>query len=195
VQFKDKNLAMFASDSPSLPIGSSFKATIDTTQNGSALVLNVDPDSVRVSLPIIDRNGIDKPRRFHLNFHSDVSQISTSKNRFQVNTSIANNSSMTQNSARENELEREASVTLHQAIKKEYQNTGFSKIAIDGNWTALIKNDACRIRDHDNRIILQSNLNSDRIDRPPSKEDARIFLEMASAREQLSDRNSNKNRE
>lgn len=46
VALKGKKLAMFSPDSPKLPIGATFKATIEPATRGSALRLDVDSESI-----------------------------------------------------------------------------------------------------------------------------------------------------
>ena len=48
VTLKDKTLAVFSPNSPKLPIGSKFKATIEPEGTGSALTLHLDSESIQV---------------------------------------------------------------------------------------------------------------------------------------------------
>lgn len=43
-----KQLAMFSANSPKLPIGATFEATIEPSSKGSSLLLNIDPKSVQL---------------------------------------------------------------------------------------------------------------------------------------------------
>lgn len=43
-----QELAMFSANSPKLPIGTTFEATIEPSPKGSALILNINPSSVRL---------------------------------------------------------------------------------------------------------------------------------------------------
>jgi hypothetical protein len=144
VQLKGKNLAMFAPESPSLPIGATFTGTI--TPANSALILNIAPESVRVLLPSSDREQCNS-------IHPTMTEPTETK------------------------ISQETSFALHQAIKDEYRNSGFTRIAV-GDWVAKIRDDRCRVQDK-NRLVFQSDLDSDRIIQPLSDRDSQIFIKMA----------------
>ena len=56
VTLEGKQLAMFSAESPKLPIGATFQGAIALSQRGSALTLQIDPESVR--LPSVEENKL-----------------------------------------------------------------------------------------------------------------------------------------
>jgi hypothetical protein len=50
VRLNNKDLAMFAADSPKLPIGSEFTAKFSSLSSGAVLVIDIEPDSVKVPI-------------------------------------------------------------------------------------------------------------------------------------------------
>jgi hypothetical protein len=73
VRLNGKNLAMFANDSAKLPVGSKFTATFTPESTKTILVINVDPDSVKVPInydkpEIRERSPISKIQQKLLEF-------------------------------------------------------------------------------------------------------------------------------
>ena len=77
-------------------------------------------------------------------------------------------------------LSPDASIVLHQSIKSQHQKTGENQLKIDskGEWTATIQGHDCKICDRHKKVVFQSNLATDKIDKPLSEANAERFFKM-----------------
>ncbi len=201
VQLKGKDLAMFEPQSPRLPVGSTFTATIEKSKG--ALILHVKPESVRLpdselppKLKIINKQNKRLKRKFHLDTQSklpmdkEINGYSPVKKRrnFSLDIEIPDSRSETNQEQKKNInqpaikqlLSQDASIVLHQSIKSQHQKTGEKQLKIDskGEWTATIQSHNCQICDHQKKVIFQSNLVTDKIDKPLSEDNAERFLKI-----------------
>lgn len=87
VQLEGKNLAMFSSNSPKLPIGATFEATINIANKGTALTLIVDPDSVQLPEPT-QVNESTKKVKLNLNSVQIAQPIHQQQNLLEVENGI-----------------------------------------------------------------------------------------------------------
>ncbi len=201
VQLKGKDLAMFEPQSPRLPVGSTFTASIE--QSKGALILHVKPESVLLpdselppKLKIIDRQNKRLKRKFHLDSQSkspmdrEVNGNSPVKKRrnFSLDLEIPDSTAETKQEEKKNKtqpaikqlLSQDASIVLHQSIKSQHQKTGKNQLKIDseGEWSATIQNHNCQVCDRQKKVIFQSNLVTDKIDKPLSEANAERFFKI-----------------
>ena len=195
VQLRGKDLAMFEPQSPRLPVGSTFTASIE--QSKGALILHVKPDSVRLpssKLPskpeITNKHQKKHQRKFHLNTPMNKkvngnTPVKKTRN-FNLDIEIPNSISETNPEQKTTQpaikqlLSPDASMVLHQSIKSQHQKTGENKLKIDtkGEWTATVRGHNSRVRDRHQKVIFQSNLATDEIDKPLSEANAERFFQI-----------------
>ncbi|MEM7757102.1 MAG: hypothetical protein AAF298_03085 [Cyanobacteria bacterium P01_A01_bin.40] len=206
VQLKGKDLAMFEPHSPRLPVGSTFTASIEPSKG--ALILHVKPESVRLpksELPKHKRQKAEgrgqkvntvnpQPRRIKRKFHLDTpmnkemdSNIPAKKKRnFSLDFEIPDSTTETNQEQKKTQpaikqlLSPNASIVLHQSIKSQHQKTGEDRLKIDskGEWTATVRGNNSRVRDRHQKVIFQSNLATNKIDKPLSEANAERFFKM-----------------
>ncbi|MBE9169748.1 hypothetical protein IQ238_20205 [Pleurocapsales cyanobacterium LEGE 06147] len=160
VQLKGKDLAMFEPQSPRLPVGSIFTASIE--QSKGALILHVKPESVRLPESTLPKRSFEKQKvdtvkpqrkRLHRKFHLDTpsrlpmdkevnGNIPAKKKRnFNLDLEIPNSTAETEREPETNQtktqpaikqlLSQDASIVLHQSIKSQHQKTGENQLKID----------------------------------------------------------------
>ncbi|HEY9849824.1 MAG TPA: hypothetical protein V6D28_10220 [Leptolyngbyaceae cyanobacterium] len=137
-----KQLAMFSANSPKLPIGATFEATIEPSSKGSSLLLNIDPKSVRliqtVEPEVEDELTGSKERNHQQKQHNQQIQNDTDK------------------------LDSvEFSQLLKDAIYRLYKQTGETEFAM-GDWNVKIKqvrnNLRCWVKDEDDTPVFAADL-------------------------------------
>ena len=155
VQLGGKTLAMFASSSPKLPIGSTFVASIAPSPRGSALVLTIDPDSVKLPHPQPDAlPGEIEP-------HEETSAIGSAKEVFK---------------SPERSLIEATSRQLHEQVAQLHEQTRRSKLRVTPQWTAFVnQNGECYVRNQNRDVIFSSNLKSGCIQQPLSPRDRQLY--------------------
>ncbi|MGK7875427.1 MAG: hypothetical protein AB4426_19640 [Xenococcaceae cyanobacterium] len=157
VKLDGKQLAMFSTNSPKLPIGATFEATITPSPKGSALTLNIDPESVKLQAEAKTEKA-----------------LSISKRLKQLNLSFG------QPAAQPDMIDAAefASKVLHAAIAEKYAETGNRKIKV-GDWTAFIntRTQECFVRDKDRRVIFHSDLSTNQVNKGLSAADRIKFEE------------------
>ena len=187
VQLKGKDLAMFEPQSPRLPVGSAFTASIE--QSKGALILHVKPESVKPE--ITNKHRKKHQRKFYLDtpMNKEINgNIPAKKKRnFTIDFEIPDLTAET-NIERKTKaqpaikqlLSPDASMVLHQSIKSQHQKTGEERLKIDskGEWTATVRGHNSRVRDRHQKVIFQSNLATDKIDKPLSEANAERFFQM-----------------
>ena len=201
VQLKGKDLAMFEPQSPRLPVGSTFTASIE--QSKGALILHVKPESVRLpESELFRRQEVDtaKPqqkrlkRKFHLDTPSQLpmdkevngNTPAKKKRNFSLDIEIPDSTAETEQNQTKTQpaikqlLSQDASIVLHQSIKSQHQKTGENQLKIDskGEWTATVRGHDCKVRDRHKKVVFQSNLATDKIDKPLSEANAERFFKM-----------------
>ena len=206
VQLKGKDLAMFEPQSPRLPVGSTFTASIE--QSKGALILHAKPDSVRLpdrELPskpeITNKQRKKHQRRFHLDtpMNKEINGNITAKKQrnFSLDFNISDSAIETNREQKKTEtqpaikqlLSPDASIVLHQSIKSQHQKTGENKLKIDskGEWIATVRGHNCKVSDcaprtgkanRHQKVIFQSNLATNKIDKPLSEANAERFFKM-----------------
>jgi hypothetical protein len=160
VQLDGKNLAMFSVNSPKLPVGTIFEATISPAAKGSALSLDIDPTSVQIPEPEPESRS-----RLKLNIN-----INVSRDRNHINSRPSNLPNPTVD---------EASQVLHAAIAQCYAQQNQPKFRMTQDWTAFINSHSqdCFVRDRQRKIIFSSNLKTHQITQPLSEEDSRAYTQ------------------
>lgn len=197
VQLKGKDLAMFEPQSPRLPVGSTFTASIE--QSKGALILHVKPESVRLTeseLPpkpkITNKHRKTRKRKFHLDTPMDKEisgNIPAKKKRnFNLDFDISDRTSEKNQELKQTKtqpaikqlLSTDASIVLHQSIKSQHKKTGEDRLKIDskGEWTATVRGHNCKVRNSHQKVIFQSDLATDKIDKPLSEANAERFFKM-----------------
>lgn len=197
VQLKGKDLAMFEPQSPRLPVGSRFTASIEPSKG--ALILHAKPDSVRLpdrELPsqpkITNKQRKKHQRKFHLDtpMNKEINgNIPAKKQRnFSLDFNISDSVTETNRKQKKTETEPaikqllspDASIVLHQSIKSQHQKTRENKLKIDskGEWTATVRGHNSKVRDRHQKVIFQSDLTTDKIDKPLSEANAERFFRM-----------------
>ncbi len=197
VQLKGKDLAMFEPQSPRLPVGSTFTASIE--QSKGALILHVKPESVRLpesELPpkpeINKKHRKTRKRKFHLDTPMDKEisgNIPAKKKRnFNLDFDISDTTSEENQERKKTKnqpaikqlLSPDASIVLHQSIKSQHKKTGEDRLKIDskGEWTATVRGHNCKVRNSHQKVIFQSDLATDKIDKPLSEANAERFFKM-----------------
>ncbi len=201
VQLKNKNLAMFAPQSPKLPIGSSFIGCIE--QNKGTLILHVKPESILLpdnELPpkhkIINKQNTKLKRKFYVSNQSKLSINQKANNKpsnkrkrnFSLNIEIPNSTVEAERKKDKTKTQpdikqlfsQNGSTILHQSIKAQHQKTQKNQLRIDskGEWITTIKNNKCQVYDQNKKIIFQSNLLTDKIEKPLSEANAERFFKI-----------------
>lgn len=147
VTLQGKPLAMFSVESPKLPIGATFEATIAPSGRGSALTLKLNSDSVQ--LPMLEE---EKPKPFSLNLKlGNPAQSQTSEASQVLHAAIA---------------EKYAQLG-HSKIAIAQDWTAFINRTTD----------ECFVRDSKRKLIFRSNLTTGEITQPLSGESSQMFTE------------------
>ena len=94
-------------------------------------------------------------------------------------------------------MSQDASIVLHQSIKSQHQKTGENQLKIDskGEWTATIQGHNCQVCDRQKKVIFQSDLVTDKIDKPLSEDNTERFFkicEQETKKENLSLKKANR---
>jgi hypothetical protein len=182
-----QELAMFSTNSPKLPIGTTFEATIEPSPKGSALILNINPSSVRLiesveelsevaPTPCQDRSLSVSPTPCQE--RPLVSSTPTQKRSQSVSPTPTQNKPPSQpedlaaSPAHLSEL-------LKDAISEAYNQTGETKIPV-GNWTAFISksrnNVRCLVRDEADNPVLAADLKTGQIIKKLSENNSSQFI-------------------
>ncbi|NEO98710.1 MAG: hypothetical protein F6K58_08525 [Symploca sp. SIO2E9] len=167
VKLDGKQLAMFSTNSPKLPIGASFEATIEPSPRGSALTLNINPESVQLKAEAETEQALPSSQRERLK-----------KLNFRFSQAAA------QPDMRD--AAAVASRVLHEAIAEKYAETRNRKIKV-GDWTAFVnsRTQECFVRDKERRVIFHSDLSTNQVNKGLSKEDSIKFEEWVGQKEKL----------
>ena len=198
VQLKGKDLAMFEPQSPRLPVGSTFIASIE--QSKGALILHVKPESVRLSESELPKQSFER-KKLERKFYLDIplpgimnqginGNIPVTKKRrnFSLDIKIPNSTVEISQSQKKPQtqpaikqlLSPSVSIVLHQSIKSQYQKTGEERLKIDtyGEWSATIKGHNCQVHNHHKKLVFQSNLVTDKIVKHLTETNAKQFIKM-----------------
>ena len=143
-----KQLAMFSANSPKLPIGATFEATIEPSPKGSSLLLNIDPESVKLIESV--ESQIEE--------HSETKSESMTKKQHQTNLS---------------QLLKDAIYEVYeQTGATEFQIGNWTaKVSNARN------NLRCLVRDEDENAIFAADLKTGRIIKELSEVNSDKFLE------------------
>jgi hypothetical protein len=167
---------MFSANSPKLPIGTTFEATIEPSPKGSALILNINPSSVRL-IESVDELSEVAPTPCQERSQS-VSPTSTQKRSQSVSPTPTQNKASSQP-----EDIAASSVHLSQllkdAISEAYNQTGETQIPV-GNWIAFISqsrnNVRCLVRDEADNPVLAADLKTGLIIKKLSENNSSQFI-------------------
>jgi hypothetical protein len=178
---------MFSANSPKLPIGTTFEATIEPSPKGSALILNIDPSSVRLIESVEELSEVaptpcqersqsvsPTPRQGR----SLVSPTPCQERSQSVSPTPTPNKppSQPQDIAASPAY---LSQLLKDAISEAYNQTGETKIPV-GNWTAFISqsrnNVRCLVRDEADNPVLAADLKTGQIIKKLSENSSAHFL-------------------
>ncbi|MEG4603598.1 hypothetical protein QUA96_33940, partial [Microcoleus sp. F6_B3] len=169
-----QELAMFSANSPKLPIGTTFEATIEPSPKGSALILNINPSSVQLIESVEELSEVaptpcqERPL---------VSPTPTQK-RPLVSPAPTQNKPPSQP---EDIAASPAHLSqlLKDAISEAYNQTGETKIPV-GNWTAFISqsrnNVRCLVRDEADNPVLAADLKTGQIIKKLSENNSSLFI-------------------
>jgi hypothetical protein len=177
---------MFSANSPKLPIGTTFEATIEPSPKGSALILNLNPSSVRLiesveelsevaPTPCQERSQSVSPTTCQK--RSLVSPTPTQKRSLVSPTPTQKKpASQPENIAAS---PAHLSQLLKDAISEAYNQTGETKIPV-GNWTAFISqsrnNVRCLVRDEADNPVLAADLKTGQIIKKLSENNSSQFI-------------------
>ncbi|MCU0546124.1 MAG: hypothetical protein MUE44_28805 [Oscillatoriaceae cyanobacterium Prado104] len=207
VTLDGKQLAMFSASSPKLPIGTTFEATIEPSPKGSALTLNIDPESVKLIEPVIalsESPEVAKPSFFQKRFKvSDDLSLDTAKPP-EAESLISQEQVRSHNSQKPPEAESlisqgqvrshnsqkplsrgeisadsaSLSQLMKDAISEVYQRTGEVQFNV-GLWTAFVSNrtSRCLVRDESENPVFAVDLKTGRVIKELSQENSALFLE------------------
>jgi hypothetical protein len=164
-----QELAMFSANSPKLPIGTTFEATIEPSPKGSALILNINPSSVQLIESVEELSEVPptfcQDRSLSVSTtpcqeRSLVSPTPTQKRSQSVSPTPCQNKppSQSQDIAASPAY---LSQLLKDAICEAYNQTGETTIPV-GSWTAFISksrnNVRCLVRDETDNPVLAADL-------------------------------------
>jgi len=171
-----QELAMFSANSPKLPIGTTFEATIEPSPKGSALILNINPSSVRLiesveefsevaPTPCQDRSQSVSPTTCQKRSQSVSPTPTQNKPPSQPEDIAASPAHLSQ--------------LLKDAISEAYNQTGETQIPV-GNWTAFISqsrnNVRCLVRDEVDNPVLAADLKTGQIIKKLSENNSSQFI-------------------
>ncbi|MBD0306945.1 MAG: hypothetical protein ICV80_02030 [Microcoleus sp. T1-bin1] len=181
-----QELAMFSANSPKLPIGTTFEATIEPSPKGSALILNINPSSVQLI------ESVEELSEVAPTFCQDRS-LSVSPTPCQERPLVSPTPTQkrplvsptpTQNKPPSQPEDLAASPAhlselLKDAISEAYNQTGETKIPV-GNWTAFISqsrnNVRCLVRDEADNPVLAADLKTGQIIKKLSENNSSQFI-------------------
>ncbi|MEG3973696.1 hypothetical protein QT970_03610 [Microcoleus sp. herbarium8] len=171
VKLNDRQLAMFSPNSPKLPIGATFEATIESSPKSSALILNIDPASLRLieeaaEVEILSVKGKSAPNRE--GFGEDI----------RPGKSLSQISQQQQSQAQQKNCDSATISELMQAaIGNAYQKTGAIEFPV-GSWGVFVnsKTQKCTVEDESGAIIFAADLKSERIIKGLSEENSAKFV-------------------
>jgi len=154
VKLEGKELAMFSTNSPKLPPGTTFKGTIAPGKSKSSLTLDIDPKSIE-----------------HKATASSQLESTT-----MTQTNARNQPPANQTSAEE---PLDVNNTLLKAIEQHHLDTGKVAFSI-GDWRALVnKNQKFIVKSSDGDLIFRGDLKNKKITQELSPENQKRFIEMA----------------
>jgi hypothetical protein len=178
---------MFSANSPKLPIGTTFEATIEPSPKGSALILNINPSSVQLI------ESVEELSEVAPTFCQDrslsvsptpcqerplVSPTPTQKRALSVSPTPTQNKPPSQP---EDIAASPAHLSqlLLDAISEAYNQTGETQIPV-GNWTAFISqsrnNVRCLVRDEADNPVLAADLKTGQIIKKLSENNSSQFI-------------------
>jgi hypothetical protein len=194
-----QELAMFSANSPKLPIGTTFEATIEPSPKGSALILNINPSSVRLIESVEELSEVaptpcqersqsvsPTPRQGRSlvsptpcqERSQSVSPTPTQKRSQSVSPTPTQNKPPSQP---EDIAASPAHLSqlLKDAISEAYNQTGETQIPV-GNWTAFISqsrnNVRCLVRDEADNPVLAADLKTGQIIKKLSENNSSLFI-------------------
>ena len=173
VKLNGRQLAMFSPNSPKLPIGATFEATVEPSPKGSALILNIDSASVRL---------IEEPSA-EVEILSEKSKSAPNRKREDVavlpSLSLSQSSPQQQSQPQQKTCDSATiSELMQSAIADAYQQTKAAEFPV-GSCTAFVssKTQRCAVRDESGAIIFAADLKTGRIIKALSEENSAQFLE------------------
>jgi hypothetical protein len=193
-----QELAMFSANSPKLPIGTTFEATIEPSPKGSALILNINPSSVRLIESVEELSEVaptpcqERSQSVSPTPRQGRSLVSPTpcQERSLVSPTPCQERSLsisptpTQNKPPSQPEDIAASPAhlsqlLKDAISEAYNQTGETKIPV-GNWTAFISqsrnNVRCLVRDEADNPVLAADLKTGQIIKKLSENNSSQFI-------------------
>jgi hypothetical protein len=167
---------MFSANSPKLPIGTTFDATIEPSPKGSALILNINPSSVQLIESVEELSEVaPTPCQERSQSVSPTPRQGRSQS---VSPTPTQNKPPSQP---ENIAASPAHLSqlLKDAISEAYNQTGETKIPV-GNWTAFISqsrnNVRCLVRDEADNPVLAADLKTGQIIKKLSENNSSQFI-------------------
>ncbi|MEG5104948.1 hypothetical protein QUB55_35760, partial [Microcoleus sp. AT13-A5] len=182
-----QELAMFSANSPKLPIGTTFEATIEPSHKGSALILNINPSSVQLIESVEELSEV-APTPCQERSQS-VSPTPCQERSQSVSPTTCQKRSLVSPTPTQNKPPSQPediaaspahlSQLLKDAISEAYNQTGETKIPV-GNWTAFISqsrnNVRCLVRDEADNPVLAADLKTGQIIKKLSENSSAHFL-------------------
>ena len=167
---------MFSANSPKLPIGTTFDATIEPSPKGSALILNINPSSVQLIESVEELSEVAPTPC------QERSQSVSPTPRQGRSQSVSPTPTQNKPPSQPEDLAASPahlSELLKDAISEAYNQTGETKIPV-GNWTAFISqsrnNVRCLVRDEADNPVLAADLKTGQIIKKLSENNSSQFI-------------------
>jgi hypothetical protein len=179
IQLDGKNLGTFSPDSPKLPPGTTFEATLSSDKGGRSVMLKIDRESIR--LPETQLPQIDSP--------SAIAQSDTTP---QISETTVNNQKRDITNAKANNWRLSLQDTLFSVVSETYKQRGLQLPSHstqhfkfgDNQWTAYVQpNGDCFVRNSSKRTVFKANVHTGEVQIPLTEQAAARFQEMIVERE------------
>lgn len=193
IQLDGKKLGTFSPDSPKLPPGTTFEATITLNQTGRSLMLKVDSESIQ--LPQTQLPPIDSPEPSHspASIVQNGSQPPKPQQKPALKPETAvNNGKHSSTTPDTNNWRLSLQYLLFSVVSDTYQQrqaqlpperTQHFKFG-DNQWTAYVQpNGDCFVRNESKRTVFKANVHTGEVQIPLTEKAATRFQEMIMARE------------
>jgi hypothetical protein len=181
IQLDGKNLGTFSPDSPKLPPGTTFEATLSPDKGGRSVMLRIDRESIR--LPETQLPQIDSP-----------AAVAQSDNTLQPSKPeiAVNNPKRDITNAKADNWRLSLQDTLFSVVSETYKQRGSQLPSHstqhfkfgDNQWTAYVQpNGDCFVRNESKRTVFKANVHTGEVQIPLTEQAAARFQEMIVERE------------
>lgn len=181
IQLDGKNLGTFSPDSPKLPPGTTFEATLSSDKGGRSVMLKIDRESIQ--LPETQLPQIDSP--------SAIAQSDNTLQPSKPETALNNPKPNTTNTKADN-WRLSLQDTLFSVVSETYKQRGSQLLSHstqhfkfgDNQWTAYVQpNGDCFVRNESKRTVFKANVHTGEVQIPLTEQAAARFQEMIMERE------------